>query len=146
MGWVIVFWRHFQQYFSYIVALSFIGAGNHWPVESHWQTLSHNVLSSTPRHEWDSNSQLQWWYALIAQAIVNQTTIQSRQPRIMKYFAIIAVLSNVHFYRYIGTFIVEWNSPFRDYCTQNISQKLVSVQTFTVYSTSVIYITQKEVS
>jgi hypothetical protein len=21
---------------------------NHWPVASHWQTLSHNVLSSTP--------------------------------------------------------------------------------------------------
>jgi hypothetical protein len=25
---------------------------NHWPVVSHWQTLSHNVVSSTPRHEW----------------------------------------------------------------------------------------------
>ena len=24
---------------------------NHWPVASHWQTLSHNVVSSTPRHE-----------------------------------------------------------------------------------------------
>jgi hypothetical protein len=23
----------------------------HRPVASHWQTLSHNVLSSTPRHE-----------------------------------------------------------------------------------------------
>ena len=21
---------------------------NHWPVASHWQTLSHNVVSSTP--------------------------------------------------------------------------------------------------
>jgi hypothetical protein len=31
---------------------------NHRPVASHWQTLSHNVVSSTPRHEWDSNSQL----------------------------------------------------------------------------------------
>ena len=30
---------------------------NHRPVTSHWQTLSHNVVSSTPRHEWDSNSQ-----------------------------------------------------------------------------------------
>jgi hypothetical protein len=28
------------------------------PVASHWQTLSHNVVSSTPRHERDSNSQL----------------------------------------------------------------------------------------
>jgi hypothetical protein len=25
---------------------------------SHWQTLSHNVISSTPRHERGSNSQL----------------------------------------------------------------------------------------
>jgi hypothetical protein len=24
---------------------------SHWPVASHWQTLSHNVVSSTPRHE-----------------------------------------------------------------------------------------------
>jgi hypothetical protein len=24
---------------------------NHQPVTSHWQTLSHNVVSSTPRHE-----------------------------------------------------------------------------------------------
>jgi len=27
------------------------------PAASHWQTLSQNVVSSTPRHEWDSNSQ-----------------------------------------------------------------------------------------
>jgi hypothetical protein len=26
---------------------------NHQPVVSHWQTLSHNVVSSTPRHERD---------------------------------------------------------------------------------------------
>jgi hypothetical protein len=31
---------------------------NHRPTASHWQTLSHNVVSSTPRHERDSNSQL----------------------------------------------------------------------------------------
>ena len=30
---------------------------NHRSVASHWQTLSHNVVSSTPRHEQDSNSQ-----------------------------------------------------------------------------------------
>jgi hypothetical protein len=35
----------------------------HRSVASHWQTLSHNVLSSTPRHEWGSNSQLKWWHA-----------------------------------------------------------------------------------
>ena len=31
---------------------------NHRPVASFEQTLSHNVVSNTPRHEWDSNSQL----------------------------------------------------------------------------------------
>jgi len=35
---------------------------NHRPAASHLQTLSHNVVSSTPRHKWDSNSsQLLWW-------------------------------------------------------------------------------------
>jgi hypothetical protein len=48
----------FQQYFSYIVEASFIGGGNRRtrgentrPVASHWQTLSHNVVLSTPGHE-----------------------------------------------------------------------------------------------
>jgi hypothetical protein len=32
------------------------------PVVSHWQTLSHIVVSSTSCHEGDSNSQLlEWW-------------------------------------------------------------------------------------
>jgi len=31
---------------------------NHQPAASHWQTLSHNVDSSRPHHERDSNSQL----------------------------------------------------------------------------------------
>jgi hypothetical protein len=43
--------------FSYIVAVSFIGGENHRPVASHWQTLSHNVVSGTPRHERGSKSQ-----------------------------------------------------------------------------------------
>jgi len=30
---------------------------NYWPAASHWQTLSHNVVSSTPRHEWGLSSQ-----------------------------------------------------------------------------------------
>ena len=53
---------------------------NHRPVASHLQTLSHNVVSSTPRHERDSNSQLQWLYALIAEVVVNPTTIRLRRP------------------------------------------------------------------
>ena len=34
-----------------------VSRGNHRPATSHWQTLSHNVVSSTPCHKWDSNSQ-----------------------------------------------------------------------------------------
>jgi len=45
---------------SVIVAVSFIDGENHQPVASHLQTLSHNAVSSTPSHERDSNSQLQW--------------------------------------------------------------------------------------
>ena len=53
-GFVYGVWHHFQQYFSYIVAVIFIGGGNrstgenHLPATSHWQTLSHNVVLSTP--------------------------------------------------------------------------------------------------
>jgi hypothetical protein len=42
--------RHFQQYFSYIVVVSFIGGGtggpgeNHRPVANHFQILSHNIV------------------------------------------------------------------------------------------------------
>jgi len=42
------------QLHMYIVAVSFIGGGNHQPVASHFITY---VVSSTPRHEWGSNSQ-----------------------------------------------------------------------------------------
>jgi hypothetical protein len=31
---------------------------NHRTVASHWQTLSHNVVSNSPCHEQDSNEQL----------------------------------------------------------------------------------------
>ena len=48
--------RHFQQYVSYIrggsvLLVEEIGVPgeNHEPVASHWQTLTHNVVSSTPR-------------------------------------------------------------------------------------------------
>jgi hypothetical protein len=44
------------------MAVSFIGGGNqvprenHQPAASHWQILSHNVVSSTPCLEWDSKT------------------------------------------------------------------------------------------
>ena len=29
---------------------------NHQPAPSHWEALSHNVVSNSPLHEWDSNT------------------------------------------------------------------------------------------
>ena len=56
--------RHFQQYFSYIVAVNFIGGGFPEYAEKIIvlpqvadKNLSHNVVSSTFRHERGSNSQ-----------------------------------------------------------------------------------------
>jgi len=48
----VISWR---SEVSYIVAVSFIDGGNQStqrkPQTCHWQTLSHNVVTSTPRHE-----------------------------------------------------------------------------------------------
>ena len=54
---------------------------NHRPVASYWQTFSHNVASNSPRHNRGSNSQFWRWWALIAQVVVNPTTIRSRPLR-----------------------------------------------------------------
>jgi hypothetical protein len=60
----MVFKATLKQYFSYIVRSVLlveetrVPGENQWPVVSHWQTLSHNVVSSTPHHEPGSNSQL----------------------------------------------------------------------------------------
>jgi hypothetical protein len=80
---VIVFYATFNNILTILwqSVLFIIGGGNqstrrnHRPVASlrYWQTLSHNVVVSTPLHEQDSNSQLEWWWALIAQVIVNPT-------------------------------------------------------------------------
>jgi len=47
-----------QQYFNFIVVVSFIGGGNRRKPQTCSKSLtnlSHNVVSSTPRHERDSN-------------------------------------------------------------------------------------------
>jgi hypothetical protein len=59
-----------------------ISRRNQLPRENYWQTLSYNVVSSTTRHEWDSNSQLLLWYA---QAVVNPTTKQSWPRRSLRW-------------------------------------------------------------
>ena len=51
---VMVFNATLKKYSSYIVAVSLIVGGtgvpaeNHRPAVSHWQALSHNLVSSTP--------------------------------------------------------------------------------------------------
>ena len=56
--------RHFQQYFSYTVVVNllveetWVPREKHRPAASHRQTLLHNVVSSTARHERGSNTQL----------------------------------------------------------------------------------------
>ena len=62
--------------------------------------LSHNVVSSTPRHEQDSNSQLLWWWALIALVVVNPTTIRSRARRSPVWF------NCIHVYLWSGFFLL----------------------------------------
>jgi hypothetical protein len=38
----------------FLVEETVVPGENHQPVASHWQILSHNVVLSTPRHEWGS--------------------------------------------------------------------------------------------
>ena len=55
--------------------------------ENHRQlTNKHNVVSSTPCNERDSNLQLHWWYALIIQVVVNPTIIRSRLCMIISLY------------------------------------------------------------
>ena len=49
---------------------------NDWPVANHWQIFSHNVVSSTPRHEQGSNS---------LHVAVNPTTIYSKSEKLYLY-------------------------------------------------------------
>ena len=63
----IYYWGGYRVTFNIISVISWrlvlvvnetgVPRENHRPIASHWLTLSHNVVSSTPRHEWDSNSQ-----------------------------------------------------------------------------------------
>ena len=49
----VISWRSFI-----LVEETRVPLENHRPVASHQQTLPYNVVSSTPSHEWGSNSQL----------------------------------------------------------------------------------------
>jgi hypothetical protein len=66
-GWFLVFNATFKNIsvISWLPVLlaeeTRVPRVNHRPVASNWQTWSHNVVSSTSRHERGSNSQLQLW-------------------------------------------------------------------------------------
>ena len=49
----VIFWQSVL-----LVEESGVSGENYRPVASYWLTSSHNVVSSRPRHEQDSNSQL----------------------------------------------------------------------------------------
>ena len=68
---------------------------------SHWQSLSHNVVSSTPHLERISNSQLLWWWAPIAQVVANPANIRSRPRWLLptKWNKNIAHLDNIRSYQ-----------------------------------------------
>jgi hypothetical protein len=57
--------RHFQQYFSYIVAVSFIGGWNRGPGKTpptcRKSLINFIAKCCTPRPDRDSHSQHQWW-------------------------------------------------------------------------------------
>lgn len=62
MGVEIQYLTSPSKYFNYIAEVllmekSGIPKDNHRPAESNRQTVSHTVVSSVTRHEWDSNSQ-----------------------------------------------------------------------------------------
>ena len=53
------------------------------------------VVSSTLRHERDSNSELSWWQTLIAQKVVNPPTIRSRaRPEVTEILHHITIVSS----------------------------------------------------
>ena len=58
---------------------SWVPGENHWPVASHWQTLSHNVVSKILRLSgiWTHNisGERHWLHLYV---VVNPTTIRSR--------------------------------------------------------------------
>jgi hypothetical protein len=68
------------------VVISFIGGGNPKKTTDNSLTYKHNVVSSTPCNERDSNLQLHWWYALIIQVVVNPTIIRSRLCMIISLY------------------------------------------------------------
>ena len=80
--------------FALLVGETGVPGENTRPSASHWQILSHNLVSSTPRHGRVSNTHCSWWYTLTSQVIVSSTKIRSRTWRSRKKRRIIVHNAN----------------------------------------------------
>ena len=91
--WFMVFTSPSTIFQLYIIHISWwsvlsvketgVPGEKHRPVASHWQTLSHNVVSSTPCHERVRTHNFSGHRPrLIAQVVVNPTTIRSSRRRL----------------------------------------------------------------
>ena len=69
---------------------------NHRPVASHWQTLSHNVVSSTPRHE------LKQDYLNLLNIYITKTLMAS--VRLLHLCSIYQLVSYAHQWRHDSDF------------------------------------------
>ena len=57
MGWGLVYGVLTPLKTILLMEETGVPGENHQPVASRWQTLTHKVVSTTPRHERDSNLQ-----------------------------------------------------------------------------------------
>jgi hypothetical protein len=98
--------RLFQQYFNYIVEVSFIGGGTRSTRRkpptclSHWQTLFHNVVSSTPRHQ--GGSELTTLEVMDTDCIgkYNYNTSTATMVPVICYIMIIRLYGHVGIYNF----------------------------------------------
>ena len=88
----------------------------HWPAAIQWQYLSHNVLLSTLRHEWDSSSQHQlitwvvinpYYYTLTTTMLCNmiykRCHLESRQYFVFSFLSKLWFFSlRINFYIHIS--------------------------------------------
>ena len=80
-----------------------VPAENQRPVASHWQTLSHNLVSSTPRHERSSNSQSPGRFEKILKAFFFPPNFFQENTRISSIKKALLTISNDWISNYLDT-------------------------------------------
>jgi hypothetical protein len=94
--WGLGFWCLMQFQFSVSVILwqpvllveeTGVPGENHWPVASHWQNLSHNVVSSTPRLSGVSQKN---WHGAFCDCLYQKRNLKAfgRMSQLFFYFSI----------------------------------------------------------